>query len=360
MIKWIRRGCRRSIVTILLSYILYFSTINTVLAGWSKKVVEEDLMLLSPTTEKTGLENETGTLVGMMDINGDTNVGLIYTDVSFKSLRFYTTIREDKSSTLKKYQLADVKIPKLKNPLSNLIVADCNDDKKGDILVMMNDTNKGATQISLFRNEGDGSFVEHEVEFVDSIAAQPMISYLKSSRKPLLVGRPINITDDNKISKWDLDSGEVSDISALFPNFSCAFEHPHSNVYIDFDNDCKPDLGFECNDASGQRSLQIWTGQINDIYTKSASINIPPNSGPLSYGDMNMDGTVDITFITCNTNSDCVVNIIYNIQKRYCGLNIVGTNCRKQQDMCTSNEDFSFSADTNVSITFLFYFLSIC
>lgn len=111
----------------------------------------------------------------------------------------------------------------------------------------------------------------------------------------------------------------------------CQLTDPHSSAFIDLDGDCIADLFLVCAPEAGQsrNRYQIWTGSpspatANDTassstagFTLSKSGNLPTGAGPLTFADMNRDGTIDVLFASCDSN-DCYINIVYNKQVGLC------------------------------------------
>ncbi|CAO3614596.1 unnamed protein product [Cunninghamella echinulata] len=118
---------------------------------------------------------------------------------------------------------------------------------------------------------------------------------------------------------------------------------PHSNAFVDLDGDCLADVVFVCENSDKSQTVQIWINQREEGFKLSQSFKLPTGAGPLTFADMDGDGTTDILFTTCDGRK-CMVHILYNQQMGLCsksdGENL--THCRKSQHLCVSDPDFKF------------------
>ena len=94
------------------------------------------------------------------------------------------------------------------------------------------------------------------------------------------------------------------------------------------------------------------------------SYDLPRGSGPLSFADMNRDGSIDIIFPVCSGHStstglgsECSINIAYNKQVPICSTegSQLGKDgalkCRGYLELCTPDEGFDFSFDTSSGVS---------
>lgn len=71
--------------------------------------------------------------------------------------------------------------------------------------------------------------------------------------------------------------------------------------------------------------------------------NLPIGAGPISFSDIDGDGSIDILFPVC-VGTVCSVHIVYNQQMGLCSKSQENLNasCRKAQNLCVADPDFKF------------------
>lgn len=100
----------------------------------------------------------------------------------------------------------------------------------------------------------------------------------------------------------------------------CQLGAPHSSALVDINGDCVADLFLVCATRDpAQYTYQIWTARTDAPlqYTLAQTGDLPRNAGPLSFADMNRDGTIDVVFSTCERGR-CMVHIAFNEQMPLC------------------------------------------
>lgn len=122
----------------------------------------------------------------------------------------------------------------------------------------------------------------------------------------------------------------------------CTWANPHSNAFIDLDGDCLADLVFVCSKSSGSKSIQIWSNRRDQGFTLSREADLPTGAGPLSFADIDGDGSIDIIFPVCQ-NKVCSIHVVYNQQMGLCSkTQEVSTTCRNAQQLCVADPNFTF------------------
>lgn len=124
-----------------------------------------------------------------------------------------------------------------------------------------------------------------------------------------------------------------------------------------------------CERAHGtQRSIQVWLNRGSSGFVLAKSYDLPRGSGPLSFADVDRDGTMDIVFPTCarvsstsGVGTDCSINIMYNKQVPVCsteGSQFAGSataggslKCRGFGDLCLSDSSFEFTLDSSSEVS---------
>lgn len=122
----------------------------------------------------------------------------------------------------------------------------------------------------------------------------------------------------------------------------CTWANPHSNAFIDFNGDCLADLIFVCQSGS-QQSIQIWINGRENGFKLAQQANLPSGAGPLSFADIDGDGSIDIIFPVCK-GTVCSIHVVYNQQMGLCSKSQENnaTSCRKAQNLCVADPNFTF------------------
>jgi integrin alpha FG-GAP repeat containing protein 1 len=140
----------------------------------------------------------------------------------------------------------------------------------------------------------------------------------------------------------------------------CTSPSPHSNAILDLNGDCLADIFLTC--ATNPPSFEIWTNNKSKGFSLQSQGSLPPNTGQVTFADMNRDGTLDMVYPTCSTISKdtgigtgCKINIIYNQQIPLCVVTSSSPSdksCRKPDELCSVDNRFIFDFvddDPNVS-----------
>lgn len=100
---------------------------------------------------------------------------------------------------------------------------------------------------------------------------------------------------------------------------------------------------FVCSKSSGAHSIQIWTNNRDQGFKLSQEADLPTGAGPLSFADIDGDGSIDIIFPVCKSNV-CSIHVVYNQQMGLCSKSQESTNttCRKAQHLCVADPHFKF------------------
>lgn len=101
------------------------------------------------------------------------------------------------------------------------------------------------------------------------------------------------------------------------------------------------DLVFVCAKSSKSQSIQIHVNSRQDGFKLAQELDLPSGTGPLSFADIDGDGSIDIVFPVCE-GSKCSIHIVYNQQMGLCTKNKEGTGCRKANALCIADSNFKF------------------
>ncbi|RUS28626.1 hypothetical protein BC938DRAFT_481655 [Jimgerdemannia flammicorona] len=307
--------------------------------------------------------------------------------------------------------------------ITNVIPGDFNYDGRLDVLVMgQKDTGNPDSEILMrvYLGNGNDSFGAY-IGFSDSEyinvhsarKAQPIPFDANGDMKTDLVGYRFG-DDAPTVSVWKNladpktpNKGMLFDVVPGSTYFNqtdlatCQWTNPHSNAFIDLDGDClagafvllRPsilvlnilpaiayiirfhlipclhvDLFFTCEGktAADQSSYQIWRNAKELGFQKVLSGNLPQGAGPITFADIDGDGSVDMVVPVCYTSGSaagkCELHIIYNKQVSLCSksdesfalpsrpppssneTNPQVITCRKARDLCVSDPSFNFDS----------------
>ncbi|KAI9027529.1 hypothetical protein CLU79DRAFT_881311 [Phycomyces nitens] len=311
--------------------------------------------LYSLDQKTIGLEDFDGTIAAFGDFNGDKFTDLFVLSSDQSSISVYTWNHQNFRFVAP--EKAQIKIDDL--VITNIVPGDYNYDGLLDVLVMSQEdaSNKadGEIVMRVYTGNGNDTFVRVDAEYIQLPSAQgplPMVLDITGNMKPDLLGYAWGQgTDKNELNMW-INKASPSNASDIYESVfdavttgNCKWAHPHSNAFLDLDGDCLADLVFVCEEKNNQKRIQLWTNQRQDGFKLSQSLSLPDGAGPLSFADIDGDGSIDILFPVCH-GSTCKIHVVYNNQMGLCSTNQdPGTPCRKAQDLCVADPGFTFDFD---------------
>ncbi|OCF36855.1 hypothetical protein I316_01452 [Kwoniella heveanensis BCC8398] len=316
-----------------------------------------------------GLEGVKGRVVATGDWGGDQKLDLFTLNEDEKTITIHQWNRG-------KFRFTPSHTLTLSSKISNVIPGDYNHDGHLDLLVMYAREDDGSwwggkverLGMEVYLGGGtDGGFQSGSWKLDTSVPAQPIIYDADASLRPSLLGlAPTEENAEGALRSWT-NNGTVPRDSGFPPVSSssqaCTLANPHSSAFVDIDGDCLPDLVLHCAEPkTTHHSIQIWLNRGQNGYVLSRSYDLPAGSGPLSFADMNRDGSIDIVFPTCNSHSkssglgkQCSINIAYNKQVPVCSTEGSQATkegklkCRGWAELCLVDETFEFSFDESDS-----------
>jgi integrin alpha FG-GAP repeat containing protein 1 len=183
---------------------------------------------------------------------------------------------------------------------------------------------------------------------------QPTLIDFYGNMRPNLLGYPYNQNNIYKLHVWKFNDtkAEIQEVSLNDKEKKkefCKISLPHSNAFIDLDGDCLSDLFVTCDDGT----FEIWKNTVDNdkgfVFSKSGKL--PENIGPISFADMDGDGTIDMVFYewvntgsTWSKKKEWNLHIVYNKQIPLCS-KTVETNCRSVHDLCSADNNYTFDFD---------------
>ncbi|KAL7335883.1 hypothetical protein PS15p_201296 [Mucor circinelloides] len=299
-----------------------------------------------------GLDNIDGTVAAFGDFNGDKFTDLFILSSDQTSVSIYLWNHE--GFTFKG-------LPKSKTIqpgfiITNVVPGDYNYDGKLDVLLMgeqnpdKNPTNEIKMQIYL--GNGNDTFESETIKLPSAHDALPIVLDVNGDMKTDILGYSL---ETKQLSLWMNEAlTESNDTSTMFNVTSasslfdktqtdrCTWANPHSNAFVDLDGDCLADLVFVCSKSSGSKSIQIWSNRRDKGFALSHEADLPSGAGPLSFADIDGDGSIDIVFPVCQ-NKVCSIHVVYNQQMGLCSKSQeASTTCRSAQYLCVADPNFTF------------------
>ncbi|PWN19934.1 hypothetical protein BCV69DRAFT_283464 [Microstroma glucosiphilum] len=294
-------------------------------------------------------------------------------------------------------------IPSTGNPIVNVAPADYDHDGRLDVLVMTQGSSASSPiEMEVWMGRGRTGLVGQPIKLPSASGAQPMLADGTGDMKMDLLGQSSQSGNSGILEMWENVFGSRNSTQAFTLSSApletgseppCQLATPHSSAFIDLNGDCLADLFLVCAPASGSshQRYQIWTAKRPaaadsqaggsskySSFTFARSGLLPRGAGPLSFADMNRDGTIDIVFASCPpSEQDCYINIVYNKQVGLCEkqLSAAGTSgrsssdpfkawkdwwygtgatpgqagtaagtdrCRRTEDLCVADDEFAF------------------
>ncbi|KAI9248624.1 hypothetical protein BY458DRAFT_536598 [Sporodiniella umbellata] len=189
--------------------------------------------------------------------------------------------------------------------ITNVVPGDFDYDGHLDVLLMGEDNPEKPSEIKMqiYLGNGNNTFESGSIKLPPAQGALPIVLDINGDMKTDILGYS---KETNKLSAW-INTGnttslfDVSSAENLFDKQSysqCTWATPHSNAFIDLNGDCLAGKGF----------------------TLSQEASLPVGAGPLSFADMDGDGSIDIVFPVCHK-SRCSIHIVYNQQMGLCSRN---------------------------------------
>ncbi|KAG8716700.1 hypothetical protein FRC09_015339, partial [Ceratobasidium sp. 395] len=317
-----------------------------------------------------GLENVQGRVVAFGDLDGDQFLDLLVLSEDQRTVTAYLWQHDTFTYT----QPTSFTLP-FQNRIVNVVPADLNYDGRLDLLFMSSGSGKTLGLDVLLGNvvgkgvsfgmidsqrggedETDCYLLAPPVSLPSSGSIQPLVLDSTGSMRLDLLG----VDSNGKMQLWK-NTGNADELytvtSSPLSDRVCTIADPHSNAVIDFNGDCLADLFLTCHQPStNTQSFQIWT-RADGGYTLAREGTLPNGAGPVSFADMDRDGTLDLVFPVCASYSsitgiglDCEIHVAYNKQVPLCsGTGVGGGNgkCRELGALCVKDDGFVFDLDPN-------------
>ncbi|ORX56668.1 hypothetical protein BCR36DRAFT_395605 [Piromyces finnis] len=330
----------------------------------SSKVNSRLLLKSSNTFEevKVGLDSLSGSVVAYGDFNSDKFTDVFVLDSTLQKLSVY--LWQANSTTFEHLKTADIDVSKDSLYIVNVIPNDFNYDGRLDVLIMATKqkSDKPNNELIMRLYKGKQNSFDEYIQVPSSMNIQPTLIDFYGNMHPNLIGYPYsNVTNTYNLHVWKFNSTkvEIEPISIKDTEKGkeiCKISLPHSNAFIDLDGDCLSDLFVTCENGT----YEIWKNTVDKGFVFSRSGQLPNNVGPISFADMDGDGTIDMVFYewistgsAWSKKKEWNLHIVYNKQIPLCSKD-VETNCRSVHDLCSADDkyefDFNLEGDGHIKI----------
>ncbi|KAJ3284520.1 hypothetical protein HDU79_008066 [Rhizoclosmatium sp. JEL0117] len=231
--------------------------------------------------------------------------------------------------------------------VSNVVPGDFDKDGKLDVLVM-GQTSDNSHDLGMAIVWGGAKDQKLVLPPASGTAGQPFVVDFNGTMETQLLGYPSSAPSD--LSLWRIQSNRTVSvekaplIDKTTNKTMCTFSNPHSNAFIDLNGDCLADIFVTC--SQGKRSFfQVWTNSRDAGFSLALEKDLPNDvHGPITFADMDADGTMDLVFGSCDARGACSVNIWYNSQIPVCSSALAkGASCRSANNLCTADNTFNFN-----------------
>jgi len=302
---------------------------------------------------KVGLDTLSGSVVAYGDFNGDKFTDVFVLDSTLQKLSVH--LWQANSTTFEQLSTASIDVSSDSLYIVNVIPNDFNYDGKMDVLIMATKkkANKPEKELIMRLYLGNQISFEKFIEVPSSMNIQPTLIDYYGNLRPNLIGYPYNnaTTPTYNLHVWKFNSTSVSIEPISIKDAEkgkelCKISMPHSNAFVDLDGDCLSDLFVTCEDGT----YEIWKNSVDKGFVFSRSGKLPNNVGPISFADMDGDGTIDMVFYehvvtgSWTKKKEFNLHIVYNKQIPLCS-KTVETNCRSVHDLCSADDKYEFNFD---------------
>ncbi|KAI9596507.1 hypothetical protein BDF19DRAFT_437639 [Syncephalis fuscata] len=320
-----------------------------------------------------GLDGVKGLPAAFADFNSDKYADIFVLSGDQRTLTVYLwqpeTARFEPSTAIITLPASDVN----GFVIENVIPGDFNYDGTLDVLVMgrkevpKEDNGQGELLMRVYLGNGRDHFDSNYITVPSSTAIQPIPFDFVGDMRIHLLGYPS--TNADTLSVWKnrpipvgQNTTELFDIVKMPQSDKfCKLAHPHSGAFIDLNGDCLADLFVTCEDKSTDSpTYQIWINHKSDGFQLARNGTLPKGAGPVSFADIDGDGSMDMVVPSCNDKQEnCYIHILYNQQERLCGYDDQTVSCRPLDALCRADNKFQFIDPTKATNTTAYTKISV-
>jgi integrin alpha FG-GAP repeat containing protein 1 len=216
---------------------------------------------------------------------------------------------------------------------------------------------------------GSGDLIHHRMYFGDGESlklsgwkipdSKDHLMLLDSRGRMLIdfLGVP---TSSSELMIWSAQSNDPSGLVSGYEleplEHSCPAWRPQSHAFADFNGDGLADILLVCRGPKDENYLKLLLSSerlpsratYDDAFP---AVVLPTGHGPVSVGDFDANGSMDLIFAVCDPPGECSrensLHILYNTQKPFC-TSPTQKNCKHLADLMESDKSFTgFTTTTN-------------
>lgn len=165
-----------------------------------------------------------------------------------------------------------------------------------------------------------------------------------------LLGVPATSRDNSdKLMIWSAQAedpfGVVTGYSLKELENSCNPVDFQSHAFADFNGDGFADLLLVCSSSNSKRDYLklLISSEKESKFDFLMSVNLPEGHGPISLGDVNADGSMDLIYAVCNPPETCSeensIHVLFNSQRPFC-TRPDQKNCKVLNDIMEADKEF--------------------
>lgn len=157
----------------------------------------------------------------------------------------------------------------------------------------------------------------------------------------------IDDSNDDKLMVW---TAEADDPQGLVSGFAlkpfvngCKPFSPQSHAFADFNGDGFSDLLLICENGKRTYLKLLISDDKDSSFKTPMTIDLPEGHGPISLGDVDANGSLDLIFAVCYPPETCSqensIHVLFNTQRPFCNRH-GQENCKVLADIMEADKEF--------------------
>ena len=235
--------------------------------------------------------------------------------------------------------------------------ADLDHDGRTDLVLLLSSSRLVYVRNSGWEWQAKNSFL---VSASSAVGSEPLlVDFYARRHLQLLIPTTSKDTLVLEVMQFDVQSFSFSTIetlslSSLHPDCT-QFPAGHSSGVVDLDGDCRPDLFLHCSNADNTEhfySVHSWNGTGYNLASSERKGKFKTRPGPITFGDLDGDSTLDVVYPTCSSPTSCELKIVYNRQIPFCTSSGDGNGagCRTLADLCKQDPSYLLDVENPSTI----------